>query len=88
VPRAGTISKVVAYAQTAPTGADLRIDVNKNGSTIFTAGYLTISAGANSGSSTALSVTSLAEADRLSIDFDQIGSTVAGADVTITVIYS
>jgi spermidine/putrescine-binding protein len=85
---AGTISRVRAYAQTAPTGADLQIDVNKNGTTVFSSTFA-ISAGANSATSTSIAAAgTFAIGDRISIDIDQIGSTVAGAKVAIVVEWS
>jgi len=85
MPYAATIVKAYAYARTAPTGAALIFDINKNGTTIWTTqnNRLQIAAGANTGTQTSFDVTSLAESDRLDIDVDQVGSTVAGADVTV-----
>lgn len=83
-----TIVKVKAYVQTAPTGADLIIDVDKNGTTIFTtqANRPIIAAGNNADDSGTPNVTSLAEGDRLGFHIDQVGSTVAGADLSVTVV--
>lgn len=76
---------------TAPTGADLIIDVNKNGSTIYStqANRPKITAGSNSGGpGTAPDVTSLAAGDYLTVDIDQVGSTIAGSDLTVAVVVS
>lgn len=76
---------------TAPTGASLIVDVNKNGTTIYTnqANRPTVAAGSNAGGpGAAPDVTTLAAGDYLTIDVDQIGSTVAGADLTVSVIVS
>lgn len=83
--KAYTISKAYAYAVTAPTGAALIFDINKNGTTIWTtqANRLQVAATANYGTQTSFDVTTLAEGDVLSIDIDQIGSTVSGADITV-----
>lgn len=83
-----TITKVYAYVKTAPTGASILIDINKNGTSIWNttpANRLTISAAAQSGTQTSFDTTSLAEGDILTFDIDQVGSTVAGADITIIV---
>lgn len=91
IPRAGTIVKVFAYAKTAPTGAALIFDINKNGTSIWNttpANRIQIAAGANSGTQTSFDTTSLAEGDTITIDIDQIGSTVAGQDITITLKFS
>ena len=70
---------------TAPTGANLIVDINKNGTTIFTTqgNRPTVTAGGNLASTTAPDVTTFAAGDYITIDVDQIGSTVAGADLTI-----
>lgn len=74
---------------TAPTGAAIIVDVNKNGSTIYTtqANRPTIAAGANAGGpGSAPDVTSLAAGDYLTVDIDQVGSTIAGSDLTVTIV--
>jgi hypothetical protein len=76
---------------TAPTGADIIIDVNKNGSSIYTtqANRPTIIATQNAGGpGIAPNVTSLAAGDYMTVDIDQVGSTVAGADLTVSVVVS
>jgi len=87
VPVAMTIGKVYANVKTAPTGANLEIDVNKNGTTIFTsqAKRPIIAAGDTEDESDTPDVTALAKGDLLSIDIDQIGSTIAGADLVVEV---
>ncbi len=85
-PFALTILKAFARVKTAPTGASVIIDVNKNGTSIWAttqANRLTIAAAALSASQTAFDTTTLAEGDYLTIDVDQIGSTIAGADLTV-----
>lgn len=79
---ARTLKRVRVYADTAPTGADLVLDVNKNGTTVFTtqANRPRVAAGANAGLSAAPDVLALAVGDRLSLDVDQVGSTVQGGD--------
>ena len=74
---------------TAPTGADIVIDVNKNGTSIYTAqaNRPTITDGQNAGGPGASpDVTTLVAGDYLTVDIDQIGSTVAGSDLTVTII--
>lgn len=76
------------YVNTAPTGASLILDANKNGTTIFTtqANRPTVAASANTVAEvTNMDVTDFAAGDRLSVDVDQVGSTVAGADLVVTV---
>ena len=83
-----TITKVKLVVKTAPTGAAIIVDVNKNGTTIFTtqANRPQIAAGATTGDSGTPDVTALAETDKLTIDIDQVGSGTAGADLTVEIV--
>ena len=86
VPNNLTIIKAYAAVKTAPTGASILIDINLNGTSIWSstpANRLTITAGATSGNQTSFDSTTLTDGDLLTIDCDQIGSTIAGADLTI-----
>ena len=84
---AGEIISVRAHLDTAPTGAAFVIDVNKNGTTLFTtqANRPTIAIAGTESTSTLPDVVSVAAGDRLSIDVDVIGSSVAGSDLYVTV---
>jgi hypothetical protein len=97
LPRACRILKVNAYCETAPTGASILIDINKNGNTgqsIFS-GYtrITITAGSNANSIARTSsdvefhatYSVLAADDQLTIDLDQVGSTVTGSDISLSI---
>jgi hypothetical protein len=88
--RALTISKVHLAVNTAPTGATVIVDVHENGTTIFTTqgNRPVISISAFTGSSTTIDDPSWADGNYLQADVDQIGSTVAGADLTITIVAS
>lgn len=80
------IIKAYAFVKTAPTGASIIIDINKNGGSIWVstpANRLTILAGDSSGVQTAFDTITLAEADSLTFDIDQIGSSVSGNDLSI-----
>lgn len=80
-----TISKVRVSAGTAPTGAALIIDVKKNGTTIFpTTAKPQVAAAANTGTAVP-DTTSFANGDYLTVDVTQIGSTVAGSNITVTI---
>lgn len=82
-----TIVSVAAMVGTAPTGASVLVDVNKNGTTIFgtAANRPTIAAGSNSATVGTHSVTTVTTGDYLTVDVDQIGSTVAGSDLTVVI---
>jgi len=86
-PRTLTITKVKLVVKTAPTGQAIIVDVNKNGTTIFTtqANRPQIAAGATTGDSGTPDITSLAEGDKLTVDIDQVGTT-PGADLTVEVV--
>jgi hypothetical protein len=84
-----TIRAVRASVGTAPTGASLIVDVNKNGTTVFTtqANRPTIPAGTNtSGRVTSINTTSVEDGAYLTIDVDQVGSTTPGANLTVQVL--
>jgi hypothetical protein len=88
VEQPSTILSCRASVGTAPTGNSIKVDVNKNGTTIFTtqANRPTIAiAGNTSGAVTNMNISSLSAGDYLTVDVDQVGSTVAGADLTVTV---
>lgn len=80
---------VSAAVGTAPTGAAVLADVNKNGTTIFTTqgNRPNIAVSTNAAAETTPDVTAMAVGDYLTVDVDQIGSTVAGADLTVIVRY-
>lgn len=85
-PRTLTIVKAYANVKTAPTGANLVLDINKNASTLWStqANRLTVVAGAASGTQASFNVTGLVEGDILTLDIGIVGSAVAGADLTVT----
>lgn len=86
-----TILGVRASAGSAPTGAAVIVDVNKNGTTLFTtqANRPTIAAGANVTAAEAVpDITSLVLGDYVTVDIDQIGSTAAGSDLLVFVRYT
>ena len=76
---------------TAPTGAAIICDVNKNGTTIFTtqSNRPQIAASAQAGAEiTNMDITAFAVGDVLTVDIDQVGSTVIGSDLTVVVRYT
>lgn len=84
-----TLSKVYLTVNTAPVGASIIVDVNKNGTTVFTtqANRPVIVAAANAGFSTTIDVTSWAADDYLTVDIDQVGAT-PGANLVVHVVFS
>lgn len=85
-----TIHGAWVAAGTPPTGQDLIVDINRNGATIYTtqANRPRVVAGSNGGVISAPNVVLLADGDYLTVDIDQIGSGVAGSDVTVGVVVS
>ena len=85
-PFAMTITEVRASVMTAPTGANLAIDINKNTTSIFST-TLTIDAGEKTSTTATtaavLSTTTIADDDELTFDIDTVGSTVAGAGLIV-----
>ena len=82
----GRIQGVRAMVNTAPTGASLIVDVNLNGTTVFTTqgDRPTIAvSGSDSGVATP-QVTAFVAGDYLQFDVDQVGSTVAGSDLGVS----
>lgn len=91
MPSAGVIVGVGAAINTTPTGANLICDVNKNGTTMFTtqANRPTILANANATAASAVpDVVTFAAGDYLTVDIDQVGSTIAGADLVVQVTFA
>lgn len=89
-PFAGEIVNVVAVVGTAPTGATLIFDIEKDGVSIFTtqANRPTVPIGATESPVSARpDVYKFAAGDTIALGVDQIGSTVAGADADVTVQY-
>lgn len=84
-----TISSIRATVETAPTGGTVVVDVNKNGTTLFTtqANRPTIaSAGLTSGKVTNADVTTVADGDYLTVDVDTTTSPAADLTVSIVVV--
>lgn len=82
------IDEVRVHVGTAPTGSTLLVDVNINGTTAFTtqANRPTIAiSGTDATSGVADGGQAGAKNDRISFDIDQIGSTIAGSDLTVMV---
>lgn len=81
------IETVRAAVNTAPTGATILVDVNKNGTTIYTtqSARPTIAISGFSATGNSPAVTTFSAGDYITVDVDQIGSTIAGSDLTVTV---
>lgn len=90
MPEAGEIVEVNVSVLTAPTGATAIFDVNLDGTTIYTtqANRPTIAIAAQDSTQAAGPEAAVFERGAVvTVDTDQIGSTVAGADATVLVTY-
>lgn len=89
MPYAFTLTGVRASVTTAPTGATLTVDINESGTTILST-KLTIDVSEKTSTTAAaaavISDSSLADDAEITIDIDQIGSTVAGAGLKVYLI--
>ena len=91
MPYAFTVSAVRASVTTAPTGSTILIDINESGTTILSTKLMIDATEKTSTTATTpyvLSDTALADDAEITIDFDQVGSTIAGAGVKVTLIGS
>lgn len=90
MPYAMTLTGVRASVNTAPTGSTLIVDINESGSTIMTTNKLSIDASEKTSTTaaTAAGITdsSLADDAEITIDIDQVGATVAGTGLKVTLI--
>ena len=87
IPVDATIAGVSATVGAAAVGAAVVIDVNRNGTTIFTtqANRPQIAAGATAVGESVPNVAALSAGDVLTVDVDQVGSSAAGSDLTVVV---
>ena len=89
MPYAMAITQVRASVNTAPTGSTLIVDINENGTSILST-KLSIDASEKTSTTAAtaavISDSALADDAEITIDIDQIGASVAGAGLKITII--
>ena len=83
VERSGTVTVVRAAVGTAPTGSALTVDVLKNGTSILSSA-ISIAAGTNTATGT-ISTSSVSSGDYFTINVTGVGSTIAGANLTVSV---
>jgi hypothetical protein len=89
MPYAFTVTAVRASVNTAPTGATLNVDINETGVSILST-VITIDASEKTSTTAAtppvISDSSLADDAEMTIDIDQVGSTIAGKGLKVTLI--
>jgi hypothetical protein len=89
MPYAMTVTAVRASVTTAPTGSTIIIDINEGGSTILSTKLsidVSEKTSTTAASAAAISDSALADDAEITIDFDQVGSTIAGAGVKVWII--
>ena len=76
-----------AAVHVAPTGASIIVDVHKSGTTVFAsqAARPTIAVSTNVSADAVPSVNIIEAGEYLTVDVDQVGSTIPGGDVTVMV---
>jgi len=79
------ITGVTVACGTTPVGQSIVVDINKNGSTIYTnqAARPTIFAGNYYALATTPNITSISAGDYITVDIDQVGLSFAGSDLTV-----
>jgi hypothetical protein len=81
-----TVKQVTAHVVTAPTGAAILLDVNIGGTTVFTTQgnrpSIAISGNTSTAGNSDAAASTWASGGYITVDVDQIGSTVAGSDLT------
>jgi hypothetical protein len=89
-PYAFTMTEVMSNVNTAPTGSAIIVDINKTGPSgpyTMLSTKLSIDAttktSVDSGTPAVISVSAVARDDEITIDIDQVGSTIAGAGLKI-----
>jgi hypothetical protein len=87
VEAAYTITGVRASVGTAPTGSSIIVDVLLNGTTIYTtaANRPTIAVSTNTATGNSPNITALSANDYLTVNVAQVGSTVAGSDLSVSI---
>ena len=88
-PYAFTLTAVRASVNTAPTGSTLIVDINEGGTTVLST-KLSIDASEKTSTTAAsaavISDSAIADDAEITIDIDQIGSTIAGKGLKVTLI--
>jgi hypothetical protein len=91
MPCACTVTAVRLSVNTAPTGATVIVDINESGATILST-KLSIDASEKTSTTAAsaavISDSAIADDAEMTIDIDQIGSTIAGTGLKLIIYYT
>jgi hypothetical protein len=89
MPYAFTVTEVRASVTTAPTGGSIKVDIDEAGVTILST-VISIDAGEKTSTTSVapavISNGAIADDAEITIDIDQVGSTVAGAGLKVVLI--
>jgi hypothetical protein len=82
------VTKIIANVDSAPTGAAIELNMQKNGANDILSSELSIAAGATSGSSISIDSTysGFVQGDYATLDISQIGSTLPGTTLRVTLV--
>jgi hypothetical protein len=90
MPYAFTLTDVRANVNTAPTGSTIIVDINDGGTTIMATNKLSIDVSEETSTTAAtppgITDTALADDAEITIDIDQVGSTIPGKGLKVTLI--
>ena len=80
-----TITAIKLSVDVAPTGAAIIVDIHKNGVTLYTTqdNRPTIAIGETSATAELPDIVTLTKGDRITVDIDQVGSTIAGENLIV-----
>lgn len=84
------ILSVTTACYATPTGSSIIVDINKNGTTLFTTqgNRPTIAIGANASTPMIPAITRVGGGEYITCDIDQVGSTLPGSDLSVIVRYN
>lgn len=88
-PYAFTLTNVRASVNTAPTGSTLIVDINENGTSVLSTKLsidISEKTSTTAASPAVISDASIADDAEITIDIDQVGSTIAGKGLKVVLI--
>lgn len=90
MPYGFTLTEVRGSVGTAPTGANISVDIKQNGTTIMTTNKITIEAGEKTSKDATtqpgITTSALTDDAEITVDIIAVGSTVAGAGLKVYLI--
>ncbi len=87
MPISATLTNVAIYVNTGPVGADLVVDINKNGASVFSSLPTIADGDSASTDNCAFADPVVSKFKRISFDIDQVGSTTPGTGLKAIIYY-